>query len=154
MMTTEVAKIDLSINLRKCELYLSEKSPSPAGFDSIPVVRDRDAWSYLGTSLSEQTIKALEAVLTRVQQATSKMTSFARSHPKQAFQLLRATAGACKVEYLLQTLTRAALTDHLIATCSAQTREACVAIIRSTTIDNFEWTHMTLPQREGGFRPT
>ena len=44
---------------------------------------------------------------------------------------------------LLQTLT------HLIATCSAQKCEAHAAITRSTTIDNFEWTHVTLPQLEG-----
>ena len=149
MLTTELAKINLSTNVRKCVVFLPTDSSSPTGFDDIPVVRDRDAWSYLGTPLNEQTIRALEPVLARVHQATTKISSFANSHPKQAF-LLRTTAGACKVEYLLQTLTRSTITDHLVITCSAQMRDAYAAISRSATIDNFQWTHVTLPQRGWG----
>ena len=150
-MTTELAKIDLAINIRKCELYLPTNSPSPPGFGHIPVLRNRDAWLYLGTPLSEQTTSPLDSVLARIKQATTKITAFAKSHPKQAFLLLRATAGACKVEYLLQTLTQTTLTDHLVATCSAEMRLAYAAITRSAEMDAFTWTLVTLPQSDGGF---
>ena len=151
IMTSELAKIDLSINLRKCEIYIPSHGSTPAGFDDIPVVHDRDAWSYLGTPLCEQTRNALVSVQARVSQATSKIAAFAKSHPKQAFLLLRATAGACKVEYLLQTLSRTQLSDDLVSTCSTDMRQAYAAICRATSVTDFEWAHATLPQREGGF---
>ena len=61
IMTKELAKINLHVNRQKCEIYCQNNS-TPAGFGSIPVVRDRDAWSYLGTPFCEQTPKALEPV--------------------------------------------------------------------------------------------
>ena len=78
VMTRELAKIDLHIHLRKCEIYLPVNSSSPAGFGSIPVVRDRDMWSYLGTPLCEQTAKALNSAQRRVKQAIAKLISFAK----------------------------------------------------------------------------
>ena len=72
------------------------------------LVHDRDSWSYLGTPLNEQTMKALDSVLVRVKQATTKVAEFAAPHPKQAFHLFNATVGACRVEYLLHTLTHSA----------------------------------------------
>ena len=150
IMTRELAKINLQINVRKCELYLPANGNTPPGFGSIPVVRDRNMWSYLGTPLSEETTKALESAQRRIKQAAAKLSKFAATHPKQSFQLLRATAGACKIEYLLQTLTRSALTDQLVADCSADMRQVYAAILRQE-IDDFTWAHATLPQRDGGF---
>ena len=49
MTTQKLAKIDLLIHQRKCELYLPVNSRSPARFGSIPVVRGQDMWSHLGT---------------------------------------------------------------------------------------------------------
>ena len=123
-MSNELAKINLRVHRHKCEIYMPTSAPSPAGFDNIPVVRDRDLWSYLGSPLSEQTTNALNGALSRVRQATSKISAFAIPHPKQAFQLLRATAGACRIEYLLQTMTRTALTDSVVTVCSTEMRHA------------------------------
>ena len=44
IMTRELAKINLQINVRKCELYLSANGNTPPGF-GIPVVPDRNMWS-------------------------------------------------------------------------------------------------------------
>ena len=58
-MSNELAKINLWVIHTKCELYLPTNAPVPVGFDSIPIVRDRDLWSYLGSPLSEQTTNAI-----------------------------------------------------------------------------------------------
>ena len=81
---------------------------------TLCVDHDRDAWSYLGTPICEQTDNALKTVLARVHQGTAKIRAFAASHPKQAFQLLRATAGACKLEYVMQSLTQSSISDNLV----------------------------------------
>ena len=73
---------------QKCELYLAPTSNAPEGFGNIPVVRDIDAWSYLGTLLCEQTAKAMSAAYARVKQATAKIAAFAKTHPKQPFHSL------------------------------------------------------------------
>ena len=146
-----LSEIDLQINAHKCELYLPTDIEGLRGFGTIPIIRDRDAWSYLGTPLSEQTPKALDSVRARVTQATAKILAFAKTYPFQAFHLLRATAGACKIEYLMQTCTRSAITDDLVATCSTQMRAAYASILREHEVDDLQWTHATLPQRKGGY---
>ena len=67
------------------------------------------------------------------------------------FHLLRATAGACKIEYLLQTCTRSAIVVELVATCSTQMRAAYASILREHDVDDIHWTQATLPQRKGGY---
>ena len=62
--------------------------------------------------------------------------------------MLRATAGACNVEYILQTLTRSS-TDNLVSACSDYFRQTHATLLRSE-MDDCKWTHATLPQRRGG----
>ena len=150
VMSSELAKINLRVNCTKCEVYLPTNAAAPAGFDNIPIVRDRDVWTYLGSPLSEQTTAALNGAANRVSQATSKIAAFAKTHPKQAFHLLRATAGACRIEYLLQTMPRTPIIEQLVSTCSADMRTAYAAILRQPAVDDFTWTHATIPQRLGG----
>ena len=107
-----------------------------------------DWGALLNDGTHRQGSAALKSELTRIIQATSKVAAFARTHPNQAFHLLRATAAACKAEYLIQTITRISLIDQLVATCSTEMRHAYNAIIRGV-VDDFVWAHATLPQREG-----
>ena len=60
LMSSELSKINLQVNSQKCEIYSHGSADELAGLGSIPVVRERDAWSYLGTPLFEQTSQALE----------------------------------------------------------------------------------------------
>ena len=93
-------------------------------------------------------------------QATFQVTSYGKVSKEELptetvqrafFLFLRATAGACKIEYLLQTCARSAITDELVATCSAHMRAAYASILREHTVDDLRWTHATLPQRKGGY---
>ena len=96
IMTIELAKIDFASVIKNAKTCCPSNAPLPTGFDNIPIVRDRDGWSYFGSPLAEQTAAALKSVLIRINQVTSKVAVFARTHPKQAFRLLRATAGVHK----------------------------------------------------------
>ena len=98
----------------------------------------------------EQTPEALTSAQRRVKQAATKLANLAATHSKQTFHLLRATAGACKIEYLLQTLTRSRITDDLVADCSADMRAVYPAIF-PRNIDDSTWAQAKLPQRDGGF---
>ena len=51
----------------------------------------------------------------------------------------------------MQTCTRSAITDDLVATCSTQMRAAYASILREHEVDDLQWTHATLPQRKGGY---
>ena len=70
-----LARRGLFINPDKCELYGADGPLE--GFDGIPIVPERDCWTYLGTPLCEQTGKAVEGPLKRVQQATAAISAFA-----------------------------------------------------------------------------
>ena len=53
IMKAKLADIGLTINSRKCEIYGPKSADPLPGFDGVPVVIDRDQWSYLGTPLCE-----------------------------------------------------------------------------------------------------
>ena len=95
IMSSGLARINLRFNVQKCQLYLPANASITTDCGNIPVVQDRDSWSYLDSPLCEQTARALDAARKRIQQATTKIKSLAATHPKQAFHLLPATAGAC-----------------------------------------------------------
>ena len=69
----------------------------------------------------------------------------------QSFHLLRPTAGACKIEYLFQTLTRSGLTEQLVATCSGDLRQAYAALLPEGSVEQFPCTHATRVGRAATF---
>ena len=73
------------------------------------------------------------------------------AYPQQAFQLLCLTAGACKIEYLLQTMSSPNLTQQLADLCSSNLRATYASILQVPRIDDFKWTHAAIPRRMGGF---
>ena len=94
----KLASIGLSINPSKCELYGCDRTTTMEGFESVPPIFNHDMWTYLGSPLCEETEFALETVLARVSNAAKSIGIMSATHPAQALQLLRVTAGACKVE--------------------------------------------------------
>ena len=51
IMRKELFAIGLVVNLSKCELYAPANVTTIHGFDCIPLVVDRDGWTYLGSPL-------------------------------------------------------------------------------------------------------
>ena len=142
--------IDQVVNPSKCEIYTNDPANVPSALRAIPVVPNRDAWSYLGTPLLEQTFASVQAAANRVKQSADAIAAFATYCPAQALQLLRATAGACKVEYLLQTLTSSAITQQLAEHCSTECQRAFAAILQHQPLECATWSLATIPQRLGG----
>ena len=70
----------------------------------------------------EQSMNALDSIPSRIERATTNVAECAATHPKQTSHLPRATAGGCRVEYLLQTLTHSPISEQLVATCSGVPR--------------------------------
>ena len=66
-----------------------------------------------GAPLLEQTEQAIASTRKRVEQTAAGVALLARTHPAQALQLLRATLGASRVEYLLQAMTPSSITKIL-----------------------------------------
>ena len=143
LLQTKLAQIDQCINLGKCEIYSKSPAALPTQSAAVPVIVEHDKWSYLGSPIFEQTDVALQAVLARVQQSTEAITALAGQCPEQAFHLLRATAGACRIEYLLQTLSSSALTETLVTRCSAHLHSALAAILQCETAEEPTWAHAT-----------
>ena len=145
------AQLGLSLNASKCELY--GPTEPVEDFGNVQVVADRDAWTYLGAPLCEQTVKAVDSAHRRVVQATTAIATFGAKFPFQAQQLLRMTTGACKVEYLLQAMTSSSVVDELAARTSTLMRNALAAILKGSCeeIDDEAWATAALPLRMGGF---
>ena len=91
------------MNAKKCELS-SSAQPPPGVPKDIPFVPERDAWSYLGVPLAERSNSAFAGVVRRLEALSEGLCGMAGSYPRQVLQLLRSTMGACRVEYLLQSL--------------------------------------------------
>ena len=125
-----------AINTNKCELYGSKE---PVDGLNIPVISNPDIWSYLGTPLKEQTAAAVQSADKRAKQATDAIARFAVKYPAQALLLLRATAGACKVEYLMQSLSGSTITDQLARETSADFRKAFDAIVQGEGANENVW---------------
>ena len=98
----------------------------------------------------EQTVASVHATANRVKQSADAITAFAAYCPAQALQLFRATAGACNVEYLLQTLTPSTVTRWLAEHCSTEYQRAFAANIQHEPADCATWALIMIPQRLGG----
>ena len=72
----------------------------------------------------------------------------ARTHSAQALQLLRATLGACRVEYLLQAMTPSSVTDSLVQHSSSELRSSFEA--GTFTISDSIWRLSNIRLRLGG----
>ena len=114
----------------------------------VPFVTDRDLWTHLGTPFSEQSAHSIAATA-RITMETTVIASFATTHPALALQLLRATAGACKIEYLLQTLTSSLLVQGIINTCSEELRKALSFILNTDAIDEATYGHSDIADAYG-----
>ena len=84
-------------------------------------------------------------------QATTTITRLAKRHPKQAFLPLCLTAGAWKVEYLLQTMSSTTIVRLLADHCSTERRAAYAALLKLPAIEEPKRAHATIPRRMGGF---
>ena len=146
----KLANIGLCINKTKCEIYGPATSSPIIGLEGVPVIQDRDGWTYLGIPLCEQTVRALQAVRSRVSQSTASIARFANTHPSQALQVLRATSGACKVEFMIQSLTPSHLVEDLASFCAEGLRTSFTAVLKVPAVDGSTWTTATLPLRMGG----
>ena len=146
---SELAKIGLKVNLRKCEIYANGPESVPA-FNRISFIANKDEWTYLGTPLMPQTKNAIKSAIARVKQYTDALTSFSRHFPQHTLELLQMTAGACKVEYLLQTLEHSNITEFLADSCSMDMKRVYAAILDVENFDEAKWIHATLPRRMGG----
>ena len=92
LLRSRMGQIGLSLNPNKCEIYGAVEPLD--GFEDVPIVDDRDAWTYFGAPLCEQTAKAVDATIRRVTAATTSIAAIAAKYPFQAQQLLRTTTGA------------------------------------------------------------
>ena len=95
LLRAELATIGLNVHLRKCELYATEGHAEARSFDGIPVIDDPDQWTYLGSPLCEKSMHAVKSAADRISQATQAISRLADKYPKQGFQLLCLTTGAC-----------------------------------------------------------
>ena len=72
------------------------------------------------------------------------------THPAQALQILRVTAGACKVENLLQSLSSSPLIDIRTTRASTDFRKAFASLLKADSVEDAIWSHATIPLRMGG----
>jgi len=104
----------------------------------------------LGAPLAEQTVSATEPISFRSTLVLKGIQQMAKWHPSQALQLLRVTAGACRVEFILQALTPSALTTELAESCSREMQRTIATILQETDISEAVWQLACLPLRMGG----
>ena len=110
--------IGLEVNQKKCELY-SPVQPPHGVLAQIAFLADRDQWSYLGVPLAEQSHAAFGGVTRRLEALSEGIRQLAATHPRQALQLLRSLMGACRVEYLLQSLPPSVMLSEVVQRCEA-----------------------------------
>ena len=151
MLRKELLKIGLAVSLRKCEIYVPSGRPLSRDFEGITVVADHDQWTYLGSPLFEKSTQCVQSGMARVSKATRAIAQLGDRFPKQAFELLCQTSGACKIEYLLQTLSSLTVRKLLAEQCSHELRAAYALILKVPSIPDCKWTHTTIPRRMGGF---
>ena len=86
----------------------------------------------------------------RVRQSSDAISELAKTHPAQALQLLRATLGACRVEFLLQAMAPSAVTSQLAAVASAELKRVFAAILEVASVPDHAWMFANIPLRLGG----
>ena len=97
--------IDLEINFTKCELYSDGTCALPESLRRVPLVPDVSKWSYLGSSLANGDSQSaiIAATSLRASAVVSGITALAEKIPYESLQLLRFTAGACRLEHACKT---------------------------------------------------
>ena len=121
-------RVGMEVNAQKCGSCAPERPPAGVSRE-VPFVADRDKWSYLGIPLCENSSSAFSGVIRRLEALTAGLTSVAGTHPRQALQLLRSTMGACRVEYLLQSLPQSNLLSEVVESCELGLRKGLVATL-------------------------
>jgi len=134
-LTPALRNIGLEVNISKCELYTSDTGlKTTPGLRNIPVISDRNAWSYLGSPLAANSSAAFKGVLRRLDALSESLSKMAQRYPQQVLQLLRATMGACRIEHLLQSLPITQLQSELVLQCQANLRKGLSAVLSLETV--------------------
>ena len=141
--------IGLEVNAKKCELYAQEQ-PQANVLANIPVIADRDAWSYLGVPLAAQSSAAFMGVVRRLEALSDGPCTMANGYPRQSLQLLRSTIGACRVEYLLQNLPPSELLSDVVNRCESGLRRGLGATLGGNEVPATVWEQALIPVRLGG----
>ena len=141
----------LRANMKKCELYTVGHTPLLSGaLSGVQVVTDLDSWSCLGAPLREQSASAVQGVITRLDALCGGIHDLAHSFPAQALQLLRATTGACRVEFLLQALPASEVSSAVASHASTCLRKGLAAVLDIPEVPDEPWQLSLIPLRLGG----
>jgi len=140
----------LRVNTGKCEVYCLGQPHLEGALATVPMESCRDKWSYLGSPLREQTLAAVNGTVRRIQAVNDGIKRLATGYPSQALQLLRASTGACRVEFLLQTMPHSPVVDQLIDLTEEGLRQGLADILMVDTLQEEAWKLATVPVRLGG----
>ena len=91
----------LRVNTHKCEVYAFSCPQLHGALAEVPMELCFDKWSYLGAPIREQSMAALAGTLRRIEAVDEGIRQLAANYQCQALQPLRASSGACRVEFLL-----------------------------------------------------
>ena len=96
------------------------------------------------------TATAILGTIRRVKAIYSGIRRLAVKSSPQALQLLRESGGACRVEFLLQTLPSSPMTEMLTRASDEELRAGLAAILGMDCIPEDVWSLATIPLRLGG----
>jgi hypothetical protein len=145
----ELKLLGLTLNVRKCELYAPEGSELPEELRAIPQMTNRSDWTYLGSPLWTTSNQATKAAAARALQVASTIQLFGKNAPLQALELLRHTAGACRVVHLCQAAPPEEITADVLQPTHTSLIRALEGVLEcSITAEN--WEQASLPCRSGG----
>lgn len=136
-------------HVRKCEAYAYESLELPDPLKAIPRVASRSDWTYLGAPLWTESNTTTKSAAARATQVAARIQKFGQQAPLQALELLRHTAGACRVVHLCQAAPPEELASDLLQPTTASLRQALEGIL-GCPVETPQWQQATLPCRNGG----
>jgi hypothetical protein len=150
LLKAELAKVNLQLNLSKCELY-GDAPPTNAALAGIPFARDREAWTFLGSSIGQNPGRCPSALAAtkRTLDVNKAVSSFAEQYPAQALKIMRYCLGACRVTHLCQTAASAELREPVLLPVAGGLRHSLAQLLGHHVSDEL-WLHASLPARMGG----
>ena len=149
MLAQALGQLGMALNLSKCELYAPDGIAIPGNLQQVPRVLSHGDWSYLGAPLWPISNHTTQAAVARAIRVAECIEKFGQHAPLEAVELLRFTAGACRVIHLCQ----AAPPDEIMEDVLIPTRAAVIRALEGVLgchLSEQQWTQASLPCRSGG----
>ena len=92
----------------------------------------------------------MDIAFQRIDKLMTGITALTGDHPAQSLQLLRATSGACRVEFLLQALPIGSVSADTARMARDRLKQGLCAVLHREDLPRDAWEQAIIPTRLGG----